>query len=205
VVKQVRAIADLEGEFTLGTAALRLWDKIQRLNRRESEEIFGDASEETDIRLAELAEAPSRILKLASHFSACRFAFGSVTNPLLVTEETLEVAYHHQLACLEASRSVDAIAHRSQIADEAEKILATIRAEAASTRDYDRWTIKGDAVHATRSDITRRFAANGTRGTLTANRLHNNVMPFVIRSAKGSVVRAEGGGTVYVIPMEAHP
>jgi hypothetical protein len=203
VVKQVRAIADLEGQFTFDGAALRLWKTIQRRNRADAEEIFDDASEEAEIRKAELAEAPSRILKLSSHFSACRFAYGSIKDPFIVSEKTLELAYMHQVACLEASRSVDAIAHRAVIAEEAERVLATIQAEAASNRDFGRWTIKGDSVFATRSDITRRFTPNGGRGTLTTHRLHTLVMPLVIRQAKGAIEHRVGGGTVYKIPMEA--
>jgi len=205
VVKQVRAIADLEGQFTLDDAARKLWTHIQRRNRADGEDIFDDASEEAEIRKAELAEAPSRALKLAAQFSVCRFASGSLASPFLVGEETLELAYLHQAACLEASRSVDAIAHRSAVAEEAERILATIRAEAASNRDFDRWTIKGEAVRATRSEITRRFAPNGSRSTLTTQRLHTLVMPLVIQQAKGDTQRTEGGGTVYIIPMEAQP
>ncbi|MDF1659964.1 MAG: DUF3987 domain-containing protein [Verrucomicrobiales bacterium] len=205
VVRQLGKIAELEGEWTLDDKAKRLWSDIQKRNRSDREEIHGDASEEAEIRQAELSEAPSRILKLSSIFQVSRWSMGSAKNAFVVTEEMLELADLHQAACLEASVAVDAIANRSAIAEKAEYILATIRAEAASARDCDRWTIIGDTINATRSEITRRFAPNGSRGNLTTHRLHNLVMPIVIRQAKGTAERTENGGTVYRIPMEPQP
>lgn len=79
---------------------------------------------------------------------------------------TLEIAIAHQYACLDASRAVDAIAHRSAIADQADRILDTIRSE-----DRDRtgnngvlfpssgkWTCLRDETH--KRDI---FATAGIR------------------------------------------
>ncbi|MDF1660062.1 MAG: DUF3987 domain-containing protein [Verrucomicrobiales bacterium] len=205
VVSQLGKIAELEGEWTFDTGAKNLWSDIQKRNRSDREEIHGDGSEEAEIRQAELSESPSRILKLAGIFNVSRWAMGSAKDAFVVTEEMLELAELHQAACLEASGAVDAIANRAAISEEAERILATIRAEAASTRDCDRWTITGDTITATRSEITRRFTPNGSRGNLTTHRLHGLVMPIVIRQANGEIERTANGGTVYRIPMEPQP
>lgn len=205
LIRHLEVIAGLEGEFTLDRTARSLWADIQKRTRAELAELAGGASDEIEIRLAELAETPSRVLKIAENFEVCRYAYGATTDPFTVGAKTLEIAYHHQLACLDASRAVEAVAHRAAIAEEAERIFAVIVAEAVSPRDSVRWTIKDGAVVATRSELTRRFAANGSQRGMNPHRLHNLVMPQVIRLARGTAERTAANGTVYRIPLEEMP
>lgn len=204
IVEGVRRIAELEGRFELDGKARCLWDELQKQNRCKIDSLGRLADEAAEIEAAELAEWPSRVLKLAAIFQACRWAKNPGRAALLVDEDTLATAAQHQDACLEASRSLERIANRAAISEDATSILATIRSEASSLRDCDRWSVKEGCVVATKSEVTRRFAANGSRGGLSSRRLHQEVMPIVVGLAGG---RAEKVGTtlVYWIPLEVRP
>lgn len=204
IVEGVRKIAELEGRFELDGKALRKWEELQKENRRKITDLGGIANEAAEIEAAELAEWPSRVLKLAAIFQACRWAKNAERIALLVDGDSLAAAAEHQDACLEASRSVERIANRAAFSEDAERILATIRAEASSLRDCDRWSVKEGCVVATKSEVTRRFAANGSRGGLSSRRLHQEVMPIVIALAGGRAEKV-GATLVYRIPLEVCP
>jgi hypothetical protein len=204
IIEAVGRIADLKGEFKLTPRARKLWDETQDRVRSEQDKLAGDLSEEAEIQKAQLAETPSRILKTAGIFQVCRWAkIGG--DPFAVDEDTLKRAIDHQFACLEASAAMDRIAHSAAIDDLADKVLDTIRSEARDPSMSGRWEIKDEFIEVSKSDATRRFAANGSNRNLTAHHLHTHVMPRVIAKSNGQTVRTERKGIVYRVRMEGRP
>jgi hypothetical protein len=194
LVEALGRISGIEGVFNFDAEAMLAWTEFQGQNRDRSREIGPPDNEAAEIRCAELSEWPSRVLKLAAIFQASRWAKTEKGDPLLVDVHSLTLAASHQDACLEASSSVESIARRAEITDDADKILATMRSEAANPSLNDRWQIEKNNIVASKSEIIRRFAANGNRG-ITSYRLHTEIMPIVIRAAGGLIDGQRGGAT----------
>lgn len=191
-----RKLTEIEGTFELAPAARPVWRTIQDRNRAALAAIPG-ADEAAEAQRAALGEEPSRVLKLAAIFEACRWAKSGEGDPLTVRPDTLEIAAAHQTACLAAGAELDTIGRRGEIEDTAERVLSVIRGEAGKHS----WPVLAGAIHVTRSELTRRFCANGDRGALTASRLHTEIMPGVIRLSRGSIETA-GAKVTYLIPTE---
>lgn len=183
-------LADLRGAFSLAPSAKLVWSDYQRENRAETEKIRG-IDEASDVRRSALAESPSRVLKLAAIFRVCRWAKHAGGDPLVVDADSLRIAIQHQAACIEAVKDLESIGRRAEIEDDAERILSIVRA------DHKReiaWETVGDEIRISRSELTRKFAANTGRGGLTPNRLHHELMPAL--EARGDVriqeIKAKG-------------
>ena len=202
LVEGFKRVQSVAGEFRLDENAMIFWRDIQERNREQLNKLGRPDTDADEIIAGELSEAPSRILKLAAIFRVSRWAKDQKGDPLLVTQFDLATAAAHQDACLEASRSLDQIANRAANGDDAEVILATIRSEATNLDLCNRWKIESDTIVASRSDLTRRFAANGYGRKITAHRLHLEIMPEVIRKSGGRIEKGSGGQTTYKIPTE---
>jgi hypothetical protein len=155
-------------------AAQDVWKRIQAETRKEAESLGYSAMDE--IMAASLNETPARIFKLAVIFQACRWAAGIHDYPLTIEAEILEMAEAHQRACLDAGRQLETVGRRGAIEDEADSILACIRA------DFSREPhLRGNTIFLDKTTLTRRFAGNpGRNNALTPERLYGDIIQALI-------------------------
>ena len=187
-------IRDCEGEVKLSPDAFEVWKDIQNRNRQESEALVSVDPATESLRNS-LAESPSRILKLAMIFEFCRWAKHQGRDPYQIQADTLQLAEQHQAACIEAGKELDTIGRRAELIDEGEKILATVQGKMGEHK-------KGGWIKVSRSELTRTFAPNpGRRNEMTTHRLHNEIMPQIIKAGNASKMK-EGQTKFYLFKAE---
>ena len=170
LVEAFRPLTELAGEITLSTDARRLWDGLQDRNREEIRGIH-EIDSAAEAYGSALAEEQSKTLKLAMIFEACRWAKDRTRDWQEIQRDTLELAAAHGRYCLMAGRALDTIGKRGEIRDEADAILAHIRAEFVAFA-------KGGRIELTRTQLTHRFAANpGRPGAMKPGRLYSEIIP----------------------------
>jgi hypothetical protein len=171
---KLRELSGCVSRQNFTNAAQDVWRRIQAENRTEAESQGCTAMGE--IMAASLNETPARIFKLAVIFQACRWAAGIHDYPLTIEAEILEMAEAHQRACLDAGRQLETVGRRGAIEDEADSILACIRAD-FSKAPY----LRGNAIYLDKTALTRRFASNpGRSNSLTPERLYGDIIQALI-------------------------
>lgn len=185
LASQFRVLSTLGGVFRFDRDATDLWEKIHTSFSDAGEAITAiDAVAEA--KQAALSEAPSRTLKLAGIFETCRWAKTGFGDGLTVRAETLQTAYEHQLACLEAAEELETLGRRAAIQESADVVLAGIRTDSRYQADSG-WHFL------TRSELTSKFANNsGRAGSLTTFQLYNEIIPNL--QGRGLCVRSEKVG-----------
>ncbi|MHB1079838.1 MAG: DUF3987 domain-containing protein [Prosthecobacter sp.] len=182
------------GRDSFTKAAKHYWVGLQQRNRARCESIPGYTNGEESL-LSSLNESPARCLKLAIIFQACRWARGSITDPFTITPDILELAEAHQNGCLDALIQLEGMSRRVQVEDTAEWLLAQIIGDHSVKPGQHR------AVF-TRSELTRRFAANpGRIGALTASKLYGEIIPHLI-SRQQCVMTKSDNHTLYTFTWE---
>lgn len=183
---KLQTLNGIVGPSNLTAAAKEVWARIQRDNRAQAEALGYSAQDET--LAASLNESPARILKLAIIFQACLWAKGRASNPFTVTSSMLELADAHQSACIDSLADIERLSTRAATSENAESIIDVIRAE------FDRAEyLEGGAIVLSKSEITRRFAANpGRNGSLTPSILYTRILPELMR--RGDAMEIERNG-----------
>ena len=182
------------GRDNFTKAAKHYWVGLQQRNRARCESIPGYTNGDESL-LSSLNESPARCLKLAIIFQACRWARGSITDPFTITPEILELAEAHQNGCLDALIQLEGMSRRVQVEDTAEWLIAQIIGDHSVKPGQHR------AVF-TRSELTRRFAANpGRIGALTASKLYGEIIPHLI-SRQQCVMTKSDKHTLYTFTWE---
>lgn len=190
VANAFRPMAELTGEMTLAGDAQSLWNQLQDQNREEIRGIreINNAGEAYG---SALAEEPSKTLKLAMIFEACRWTKDNSRNWREIQRDTLALAAEHGRYCLAAGRSLDAIGKRGEIRDEADAILAKIRTDFAGQ-------VKDGKIELTRTQLTSRFAPNpGRNGAMTPARLYSEIIPDIIKRGHARELPCEGKLHIY--------
>jgi hypothetical protein len=118
-------------------------------------------------------------------------------SPLLVLKPNIvQLAINHVEACLEAAASLDAIANRGRIAEEAQVLLAGIR------KVFREHTRAGSIV-LTRSQITLAFAHHANwRGGSRIDGIYHEQIPYLIRIGEAQLVGKEGKKEIYAFKAE---
>jgi hypothetical protein len=188
---KLRELSGCVSQKDFTNAAQDVWKRIQADNRKEAESLGYSAMDE--IMAASLNETPARIFKLAVIFQACRWAAGIHDHPLTIEAEILEIAEAHQRACLDAGRELETVGRRGAIEDEADSVLACIRA------DFSREpNLRGNAIYLDKTDLTRRFAANPRRNnSLTPERLYGDIIPALIARGEARIHSRDRKRVVY--------
>ncbi|MBA3351276.1 MAG: hypothetical protein H0U23_02410 [Blastocatellia bacterium] len=168
-------LRSLEGQFSeLEGDTLEAWREIQRSNRDSIESIVTlDAASEA--HSSALSSEPSKIIKFAMLFEACRWARDSSRDWRRIQPDTLQMAAEHAAYCLNASQQLDQIGRLSEIRETADSYLATIRNE---TRRLEAKIAPDGWIELTKTQLTHRFAANpDRRNAMTATRLYGEILP----------------------------
>lgn len=184
-----RELEQLQGVFELNPEAKNLWgSKIQPHFYQEEDKLRDKADAATEAKQASLTESPSRVLKLAGIFEACRWAKTSDGDGLVVRAETLEIAFQHQLACLEAIDELETIGRRAAIQEQADQILAKILTDLRFKND-DLGSHHRDAK---RTELTSAFANNSTRSGMTTHQLYHEIIPNLIERGLCKLIEKRG-------------
>jgi len=189
-------LRQLEGKATLSTDAKLSWREIQDRVRSDLAEIttFDAASE---ARQAALGEAPSRTLKIAMIFEACRWAKTAEGDGLNIRRDTLDIAFQHTLACLEAAEELETIGRRHAIQEDADSILARIQSKPGDWETRDGWVI------ATKSQLTSTFAPHPNRaGAMTVTRLYGETLGSLKDRGLCFLINKDGRLEQFAFPME---
>jgi hypothetical protein len=197
LVEAFRPLTELSGEMAFTRNARALWNDLQERNREEIRAIQGIDRASESLGSA-LAEEPSKTLKFAMIFEACRWVVeGSSRGFSEIRRDTLELAAEHGRYCLDASRALDVIGNRSEIRDKADAILARIRTEWAGAAAIAPGA-RAASIELNRTQLTSRYACNPDRsGALTPARLYNEVIPDLIKRGLARELPREGKGHVY--------
>ena len=191
ICTSLRKIRGLKGEMKLSDDAKITWSRIQKDNRKQIDSTTG-SDPAADAHLSALAEVPSKILKMAMIFEACRWAKNPDSRDWrTIQADTLELAAQHVAYCLSAAGQLDLIAERAEIENDADCILAKIR---SSARALNRGSGENvEFVELTKTQLTSDFAHHsGRRGAMTTDRLYNKVIPNLI--ARGLAKAGERSG-----------
>lgn len=180
-----RKLSQLKGAFRLNSEGKKLWDEVHEYfaNAREAIKAVDSVAE---AKQASLSESCSRTLKLAAIFEACRRVKTGEGDGLTVRAETLQLAFEHQLACLEALDEMETLGKRAAIEERADIVLANIRT--------DRSSFNPDGWHyLTRSELTSKFANNpGRAGSITTRELYGEIIPNLQRRGLCQVAEKVG-------------
>jgi hypothetical protein len=171
----LEGLKDLKGEMVLSSEAFNLWMQLQVENRRQIEEIKGiDAASETYGSV--LASSPDKTLKRAMIFEVCRWLKDKASDWHVIQVDTLDLAARHEAYCVAANKSLDAIANRAEIENEADSILAQIRSGKCGQPQPN------GHFYLTRTQLTNQFASHpGRHGAMTPERLYCVVIPDLIK------------------------
>jgi hypothetical protein len=178
--EKFRPLLQLSGEMKLTPEARSLWNDLQKRNREDIRGIH-ECDDAAEAYGSALAEEQSKALKLAMLFETCRWVTDPSRDWRLIQRDTLQLAADHGRHCLAAGRSLDTMARRSEIREQADATLATIRIEF-------RLQAKQGAIVLSRSELTNRFASHpNRRGAVSPSSLYSEIIPDLL---KRGLVRA---------------
>lgn len=196
LVARLQTLDAIQGKLHLTERAMDTWRRIQDDNRARIRLASG-VDEESEAHASALSEEGSRTLKLAMIFQVCRWAKDpSSADWKLIDADVLKIAAEHARYCIHAAQSLDRIAERAEIRDEADAILASIRALAGIESP------EGPHVEMTKTDLTNKFAKNpGRSGSLSPSRLHGQLIPDLIHRGCCQLVSKHGKREVYAFTL----
>jgi Protein of unknown function (DUF3987) len=203
LVKQFALLEHLRGEFIWTQEAAKLFDDYKKqIDRRiKACDLLDEA-----IR-SRLNTACTHVAKITMIFEAARLCYDASWMPkdpeiipdspaLKFRADTVQLAIDHVKACLKAADSLDAIANRGRIAEEAQILLAHIR------RDF-RLQANSGSIILTRSTITQTFAHHANRkGCSRVDDIYNHQIPYLISIGEAKLLAKEGKKETYAFRVE---
>jgi hypothetical protein len=203
LVKQFSLLSHLRGPFA--------WT-------RESETLFDQFKDSIDERIracdilddrtrGRLTTACAWVLKIAMIFEASRLCYVAKWMPddpeiipdspeLILGTEALQLAIDHIEACLKAASSLDQVANRQSIAEQAQILLAYVRTKF-------RAMARNGAIILTRTQITDSFAHHAYRpGATPVRDIYERFIPYLISVGEAKLVAKEGKKETYAFRCE---
>jgi hypothetical protein len=190
IVDQFKPLLLFGGAMKLSDTALKRWTSYQEKNRERleavdpAEEVLGDR----------LNTCPTWVLKIAMIFEACCAVHDGETEWYEISDQSLELAIEHIEENLRSAEYVDKVIEQRAITQEAEILLAVIRQEFQSGAD--------GTVYASRSQLTRRFCANGRGRNLTVDDLYYKFIPALEAIGMARLVIEKGNLKIYAFAPE---
>jgi hypothetical protein len=179
VANLFRPLLKLKGPLSLSGEALELWEEFQRTNRKR----WGQIPEERPWERHALSTEPTHVLKIATHFEACRRVFSGENVLAELRKETLQLAMKHVLGCFGAVEILAGSGKRMETRQLAEELLEKIRHAFAPDTTYT------DTIYVSRSKLTRRFCHNTSRrGSLQTDQLYLEIIPYLIQTGDAKMV-----------------
>ena len=174
----------------LSDEAYRRWEAYQRENRSVMDEL--DPSQE--VIGERLNTSPTWVLKIAMIFEACRAVSHGDSETHEISDHCLKLAIAHVDQNLRSAEYVDKVTGQRTITQEAEIVLAVIRQEFEASPN--------GTFYCTRSQLTRRFCANGRGRSSTVDELYLKLIPALERIGMAKLVVQKGRLQVYAFAPE---
>lgn len=185
-----RRLLNLAGVVDFDSEAALLWNDYQRANRVQMEAI--DLLREAE--LSRLSSAPMQTLSVAMIFAACRWAKDDRPWTGSIGADTLTLAIEHVNSCVNAANHLDGVAHRAEIKQDAEILLAKVRHDVPALSGFH---------FATRSELTKRYCANSARaGSWRPDDLYLRFIPLLERRNEARMIDKVGKREVYAFTAE---
>ena len=190
VVNLFKPLLVFRGAMKLSPEALKRWELYQAENRERleavnpTEEVVGDR----------LNTCPTWVIKIAMLFEACSAVSAGETEWYEISDESLRLAIEHIEEHLRSAEYVDKVIEQRAVTQEAEILLAVIRQEFQAGSD--------GTIYANRSQLTRRFCANGRGRSLTVDDLYYKFIPALEAIGMAKLVIEKGNLKIYAFAPE---
>jgi hypothetical protein len=185
-------LAYLRGAFAWVDESKALFDQFKRSidERRRACDILDDRTR------GRLSTACAWLLKISMIFETTRLCYDATWAPdpeivpaspdLQFRPDTLQIAIKHVEACLKAADTLDLIANRKSIAEQAEVLLEYLR-------HHFRAQARNGAIVLTRSQITGSYAnqANRNRGPSVSD-IYDRIIPYLISRGDAKLIVKDG-------------
>ena len=185
-----RRLLAMQGPVVFSPAAKERWVAYQHENRAAIKAV--DRLEEMEA--SRLASAPTHVLKIALIFEACRAAMELQRPCAPIQAETLSLAVEHVEECFRAARFLDTIVHRTRVAEDAEILLARIRADFRSKN-------QGNAVILSKTQLTSKFCPGLGRG-YSVHYLYHQLIPWLETHGEAKLIEKIGKLERYAFRLE---
>ena len=203
LIRQFSLLSYLRGPFSWTPEAETLFDQFKDAidQRIRACDILDDRTR------GRLTTACAWVVKIAMIFEAarlCNDAWWMPSDPEIVPEspelclrtEVLELAIDHVEACLKAASSLDQVANRKSIAEQAQILIAYIR------RRFLENVCEGSII-LTRTQITDTYAHNASRRSDSpVSDIYERLLPYLIQTGEAKLVAKEGKRELYAFRAE---
>jgi hypothetical protein len=203
LVSQFTLLSHLRGFFVWTSEATQLFDRYKtEIDRRKRACDILDESTRS-----RLTTACALVVKLAMIFEASCLCYDAKwmphdpqivpdSPPLILKPNIVQLAINHVEACLKAAASLDAIANRGRIAEEAQILLANMR------KDF-RARARAGSIILTRSQITQTFAHHANRrGGSRIDDIYLKQIPYLTKIGEAKLLSKEGKKEIYAFRVE---
>jgi hypothetical protein len=203
LVAQFGLLSHLRGSFAWTQTSETLFDQFKdSIDRR-----IGACDILDDRTRGRLTTACAWVFKITMIFEAARLCYDAKWMPrdpqivqdspeLILNAELLQLAIDHVEACLTAAGSLDQVANRKSIAEDAQILLAYLR------RQF-RGLARNGSIILTRTQITDSFAHHAYRHKTTpVSDIYDHWIPYLIRIGEAELIAKEGKKETYAFRVE---
>lgn len=157
-------------EYKLSEESKELYRGFKDKNTLKIQEIPNDLCPANEAKKSVLSAEMAFLMKISMVFERCRWVKFKNRTEGVIQADTLQMAYDHIQECNKASDSLENIARRSEIRDDATTTHAQIMIEFGTKQ------ING-FIPLSKTELTNRFCKNsGRRGAMNNFRLYGEIM-----------------------------
>jgi hypothetical protein len=204
LIKQFSLLSHLKGAFLWAPGTEKLFDEYKdSIDKRISAcDILDDRTR------GRLTTACAWALKVAMIFEAARLCYVASWMPtdpeiipdspeLFLHKETLQLAIDHLEACLKGAATLDQVANRKAITEQAQIFLAYIRTRLTAHA-------RNGSIILSRTQITHSYAHNASRRSdWSISDVYDRLIPYLIRIGEAKLLCKEGKKEFYAFRVEA--
>jgi hypothetical protein len=204
LIKQFSLLCYLKGAFYWAPGTEALFDQYKDAidKRIDACDILDDRTR------GRLTTACAWALKLTMIFEAARLCYVARWMPrdpqivpdspdLFLHRETLQLAIDHVEATLKAAATLDRVANRKAIAEQAQIFLAYVRTRFAANA-------RNGSIILTRTQITDSYAHNASRRSDSpVSDIYDRLIPYLIQTGDAKLVAKEAKKEIYAFRVEA--
>ena len=183
----------LRGEIDFDQSGNDAWKIVQDSNREKLAKLPDLQDESTQALASLLASEPMHVLKIAMIFGCCRHISVSSANSagVLLGGELISLAHKLVENCILSASELDTLSDVAYVEDAAEKVYDRVK-EKPDVFEYLENSGNTYTLIATKSQLTTMFAHDTRRGSMTTNKLYDEVMPKLVDQGKCTKLKPSG-------------
>jgi hypothetical protein len=189
----------LKGEIKFTENGFKAWKIVQDRNRGRLQNLPKGTSEATDALASLLASEPMHVLKIAMIFACCRAISpnSAISTGVLLDEVSILLAHKHVENCIVSAIELDSRSDEVYTKDAAEKIYDAVRERLDVFKKVD-GSSGALSIMATKTQLTKTFAHDTRRGSLTISKLYDEIIPRLIEDGKCSELKKKGRARIWI-------